>query len=98
MAESRLKRLTEQRNTLNARIKREQNKLRGKERRDDTRRKVLAGAAVLEWAAKDSSFAARLMAELRVFLVRDIDRALFDLAALEKHSSATDEAAERKSA
>jgi hypothetical protein len=40
---------------------------------------VLAGAAVLEWATRDNDFSARLMAELKVFLVRDADRALFGL-------------------
>lgn len=80
MASSRLNRLIEKREAVNARIKQEQNKLRAGERRSDTRRKVLAGATVLEWAKKDSEFSARLMAELKSFLVRDADRELFGLA------------------
>jgi hypothetical protein len=79
---SKLNRLIEQRNAVNARIKQEQNKQRASERKSDTRRKVLAGATVLEWAKKDSEFSSRLMAELKAFLVRDADRALFGLAPL----------------
>jgi uncharacterized protein YhaN len=83
MANNKLKRLIEKREAVNARIKLEQNKLRSDERRIDTRRKVLAGAAVLEWAKRDSAFSARLDAELKAFLVRDADRALFGLPRIE---------------
>jgi hypothetical protein len=82
MADNRLKRLIEKREAVNARIKQEQSKLRADERRSDTRRKVLAGATVLEWAKSDSEFSSRLMMELKRFLVRDADRALFDLPPL----------------
>jgi len=84
MAQDKLQRLIEKRNAVNAHIRQEQNKLKAGGRRDDTRRKVLAGAAVLQWAARDSDFAARLQGELRAFLVRDADRALFGLPPLEK--------------
>jgi hypothetical protein len=81
---SKLKRLIEQREAVNARIRQEQNKLNASERRADTRRKVLAGAAVLELAKRDSEFSSRLMTELRHFLVRDSDRELFGLPPLPK--------------
>jgi hypothetical protein len=84
MANSKLKRLIEKRNAVNARIQQEQNKLRADERKSDTRRKVLAGATVLEWAKRDSEFSTRLIAELKRFLVRDDDRALFGLPPLAK--------------
>jgi hypothetical protein len=87
---SKLKRLIEQREAVNARIRQEQNKLNSSKRRADTRRKVLAGAAMLEWAKKDDDFSARLMTELKVFLVRDGDRALFGLPLVgNKESNAT---------
>ena len=84
MASSKLHRLIEKREAVTARIKQEQNKMRATERRSDTRRKVLAGAAVLEWAKRDSEFAARLNSELKAFLVRDADRALFNLPPLQR--------------
>jgi hypothetical protein len=84
MAHAKLTLLIEKRDAVNARIKREQGKLRAVERRSDTRRKVLAGAAVLEWAKRDNEFSSRLMAELKSFLVRDDDRVLFGLPMLPK--------------
>ena len=77
--DSKLQRLINKREAVNARIAQEQNKLRTNERRRDTRRKVLAGAAVLEWAKRDSEFSSRLLEELQHFLLRDADRILFDL-------------------
>ncbi len=79
MADNRLKQLIEKRNAFNARIRQEHNKLKAGERKNDTRRKILAGAAVLQWAAKDNNFSAKLMTELKAFLIRDADRALFGL-------------------
>jgi hypothetical protein len=79
MADHKLKVLIEKRNAVNARIKREQTKVKASERKNDTRRKVLAGAAVLQLAQKDSEFSAKLIAELKAFLVRDADRVLFGL-------------------
>ena len=75
-----LKRLIEQREAMNARIRQEQTKLNTNRRRADTRRKVLAGATVLEWAKRDDQFSARLTAELNAFLSREPDRELFALA------------------
>ena len=88
MADSKLKRLMEKREAINASIKQQQNKLRASERKDDTRRKVLAGATVLEWTRRDSEFSSRLMTELRRFLVRDADRALFGLPPLANRDNA----------
>lgn len=76
---SKLNRLMERRDAVNARIRQEQNKQRAGERKSDTRRKILAGAVVLEWAKRDNEFSSRLMAELKRFLGRDADRALFGL-------------------
>jgi hypothetical protein len=84
MAESKLKQLIEKREAVSARIKKEQNKLRASERRSDTRRKILAGATVLQWAARDTEFSSRLITELKAFLVRDDDRTLFGLPPLRK--------------
>ena len=78
MAEK-LKQLIDKRDAMNARIRKEQNRAKESERKNDTRRKILAGAAVLQWAAKDNDFSTKLMVELKTFLVRDADRALFGL-------------------
>ena len=50
------------------------------ERKQDTRRKILAGAWVLARAAQDQEADRQLTQGLDGFLERDRDRALFDLA------------------
>ena len=79
---NKLKRLLEKRDAIKALIRQEENKQRADERKLDTRRKILAGATVLEWAKEDSEFSARLYAKMNAFLVRDDDRALFSFAPL----------------
>jgi large subunit ribosomal protein L7/L12 len=76
---TKLKALIEKRDAVNARIRQAQNKQKNIDRRADTRRKVLAGAVVLQWAAKDNEFSGQLMKELGGFLTRDADRVLFGL-------------------
>jgi hypothetical protein len=88
-AADKLKRLIEMRDAVNARIRKQQNTLQASERRGDTRRKVLAGAAVLQWASKDTEFSAKLTAELKAFLVRDADRALFGLPPIANKTTVT---------
>jgi len=80
----RLQELIKKREAVNARIKKEQARTRTSERKKDTHRKVLAGAAVLQWATKDTAFAQRLMEEMGRFIVRDADRALFGLPPVQK--------------
>ena len=84
MADNKLKRLIEKRSAVNARIKQEENKLKASERRSDTRRKILAGATVLQWAQKDTEFSAKLISELKHFLMRDADRALFGIPPIQQ--------------
>ena len=52
-----------------------------KERKRDTRRKILAGACVLDRADKDPVSARHLQEILDAFLTKPQDRALFDLLA-----------------
>jgi large subunit ribosomal protein L7/L12 len=80
MGSDRLGKLLEQREVMNARIRREQAKAKSQARKDDTRRKILAGAAVIERAARDTAFKSELDGLLEGFLTRPDDRALFGLA------------------
>jgi hypothetical protein len=48
------------------------------ERKDDTRRKIIAGAVALEYAEQNAGFAAELAALLNQCVTRPQDRALFD--------------------
>jgi hypothetical protein len=48
------------------------------QRKDDTRRKIIAGAIALEYAQYDHDFAASLAALLNEKIIKPADRAVFD--------------------
>ncbi len=87
MAPDRLEKLRAQRDAIAARIRREESRTRTQQRRDDTRRKILAGAAVLDEAERKPEFNAMLVKLLGRFLSRPDDRALFGLVPAEKPES-----------
>ena len=58
---------------------RQRTRLKGEERRRDTRRKVLLGAMLLEQMQRNENVQRNLNAQLDAFLVREQDRVLFGL-------------------
>ena len=64
---------------LENQIKRAQVRVNAKERKLETRKKILVGACAMDIAAKDPSFARILRHSLDAFLERERDRELFDL-------------------
>jgi hypothetical protein len=82
MVGKRLEQLQAKREALEALIRQEQARERTQERKNDTRRKVLAGAVALEHAQHDIGFKETLDALLARVLKRPDDRALFGLAPL----------------
>ena len=65
---------------LETQIRRAQHRISTKERKRDTRRKILAGSWVLSIAEQDQTAAQRLRNGLDEFLERDYDRELFGLS------------------
>jgi hypothetical protein len=47
-------------------------------RKDDTRRKIIVGAAALDLMTKDAAFAAEFTALMNHYVTKPRDRALFD--------------------
>ncbi|MGE4045294.1 MAG: mobilization protein C [Acetobacteraceae bacterium] len=80
--ETKLQKLLAQKEALEARIRQQQGRERKEKHKLDTRRKVLAGAAVLAEAEQRPEFRASLMTLLGRFLIRPDDRALFGLPPL----------------
>jgi hypothetical protein len=74
--ESKLKQLKARQQRIDARARALEKR---RERKDDTRRKILVGATVLAKVDRDEIDHADLTAWLDVHLTRDDDRALFDL-------------------
>jgi molecular chaperone GrpE (heat shock protein) len=74
--ESKLKQLKARQQRIDARARALEKR---RERKDDTRRKILVGATVLARVDRDELDHADLTAWLDAHLTRDDDRALFDL-------------------
>ena len=81
--EEKLKQAKAQKATIEARKKAIETKV---QRSQDTRRKVLAGAMVLEMMERDEATRQRFMERLDKYLTRADDRALFDLQVMPTES------------
>ena len=75
----RIRQLEEQRARINAEIQRVRSRESQEERKRDTRRKILAGAMVLDRVARKDLSEKLFKADMDRFLEREQDRALFEL-------------------
>ncbi len=73
-----LEKLINRKERLEARVKLMKYRATNKERKDDTRRKILAGAYILQQCERDNTLVA-FVEKLTRFLTRDTDKALFKL-------------------
>ena len=89
----RLETLTQRRARLDAQIKDIQARERKKERKEDTRRKIIVGALVLTHMEKNkrSELAKKVKALINEYVVKDKERALFGLAPLPKNDNETED-------
>jgi large subunit ribosomal protein L7/L12 len=78
MASDERAKLLEKKARIDARLKELALSEQKQKRRDDTRRKIIAGALVLEHATIKSDFAAELAGLLNRYVTRPEDRKLFD--------------------
>ncbi len=84
--EEQIRALEDKRRKLDAQLARLHAAGRAEARKRDTRRKILAGAAVLNQAEKNDAARASLWKLLDQALVKDRDRELFDLPAAKETS------------
>lgn len=80
--EQKLAELQEKQRQIAERIKTENARIASQKRKEDTRRKILAGSVALNHADHDPKFGADLKAQIDKNVTRDDDRALFGLAPL----------------
>ena len=80
---SNLDSLKKKRDIINARIRLVQNREQSKERKDNTRRKILIGSYYLDQANKNNSFD-DIVKLMDSYLTRDSDRMLFGLEPIKK--------------
>jgi hypothetical protein len=83
-AASKLQKLREKRDHIEAQIRAVSARERTQSRKDDTRKKIIAGALALHHAAKnpDDAFTKKLMRLLDEYVVKPHERALFNLPPL----------------
>ena len=80
----RLEQLLEKRSQLNAQIQKVRARESSVKRKEDTRRKILLGALVMEMMERGELDRDKIMKRLSGFLTREIDRNLFDFPILER--------------
>jgi len=85
-----LKKLEQQMAALSDKMKRRKAKLASDERKRDTRRKVLVGAAMTKAAMSDPTLRDRIHDELNTQLTKPGDRELFDLPKIASPQAAND--------
>lgn len=78
-AEEQLEELEKKKSQLDARIQKKRAAVRASQRRQDTRRKIIAGALALEHATIDAEFGRKLNRLLNEHVTRPDDRKLFEL-------------------
>lgn len=78
-AEEQLEELEKKKSQLDARIQKKRSAVRASQRKQDTRRKIIAGALALEHSAIDAEFGRKLNQLLQEHVTRPEDRKLFEL-------------------
>lgn len=77
--EQQLEELQQKEAQIKARIQKKKAEVSARTRKQDTRRKIIAGALALEHAQQDPTFSATLKRLLNDSVTRPADRKLFDL-------------------
>ena len=95
MKNNQLDKLYQQRKQLDARIQKLSAAESTRERKRDTRRKILVGSFYLDYVEKNNRMD-ELKQKLDGFLTRNSDRMLFDLPLLDKENQKAEAAAEEK--
>ncbi len=86
---TKLDKLKQQQEKINQAIRREQTTLKKKQRADDTRRKILDGALIRNYADTHPDIQTLLVELRKKELTRDDDRKLFGIDPLPKQESQT---------
>ena len=77
--EQQIAELEKKKSQIDARLKKKQAQVRGQKRKEDTRRKIIAGALALEHMAHDNKFRATMQKLIDEHVTREGDKKLFDI-------------------
>ena len=76
---TKLEKLTKQIEALQAKANAEKNREREKSRKEETRKKILIGAMVLDGMSKNQDYQSKMLKNLDKYLTAERDRKLFNL-------------------
>ncbi len=83
---NKLEQLLKKQEELKAQIRKEKNKLSQAERKQDTRRKILLGALMMDMIKKGELDEKKILKRLDSFLTKEMERKLFDLTLINEGS------------
>ena len=76
---TKLEKITKQIEALQAKANAEKNREREKSRKEETRKKILIGAMVLDGMSKNQDYQSKMLKNLDKYLTAERDRKLFNL-------------------
>ncbi|MCD9468979.1 hypothetical protein GLP37_22155 [Photobacterium phosphoreum] len=82
---TKLEKLTKQIEALQAKANAEKNREREKSRKEETRKKILIGAMVLDGMSKNQDYQSKMLKNLDKYLTAERDRKLFNLTPTNKN-------------
>lgn len=88
MSDDRIQKLKDRKSQIEAQLKKLEAQARAKERRQDTRRKIIAGALALKHAEIDTAFGETLHSLIDRHTTNKLDRELFGLGPVEEKNPA----------
>ncbi|MCF2307975.1 hypothetical protein GLP26_19635 [Photobacterium carnosum] len=82
---TKLEKITKQIEALQAKANAEKNREREKLRKEETRKKILIGAMVLDGMSKNQDYQSKMLKNLDKYLTAERDRKLFNLTSINKN-------------
>lgn len=82
---TKLEKIIKQIEALQAKANAEKNREREKLRKDETRKKILIGAMVLDGMSKNQDYQSKMLKNLDKYLTAERDRKLFNLTPINKN-------------
>lgn len=82
---TKLEKITKQIEVLQAKANAEKNREREKLRKEETRKKILIGAMVLDGMSKNQDYQSNILKNLDKYLTAERDRKLFNLTPINKN-------------
>ncbi|MCD9550811.1 hypothetical protein GLP21_19540 [Photobacterium carnosum] len=84
---TKLEKITKQIEALQAKANAEKNREREKSRKEETRKKILIGAMVLDGMSKNQDYQSKMLKNIDKYLTAERDRKLFNLTPINENDA-----------